>query len=464
MKQRLNQLPPARHGIASVLAMLYLVLFSTLAIGFYAATTTIAETSNNYRKIAEAQNAADTGMQFIRYQLAMMSIPATTPQDQLFPAVVAQLSAQMNNTGNLAGGTIASDGTTIFIPGSTSQTISLDANNVRFRARVCQNGQQLRVIVNGYSSSGLKRSVQMDYSVAQRASAIFDYGVASKSAITMNGNVNISGLTNPAAGSVLSATYSTNTPLSMIGNCSVSGDVSLVNPNSNVSISSSSSIAGSTSASTYASHIHKGVEMPEFPTIDTSAFAPYATTVISAARPAGRSFSNIRIAANTNPSFAANTTITGVVYIETPNKVSFAGNLTLQGVVVVQNNPTGNTTTNTISFGGNVSMSGVETLPDSFGNLRTLTGSAVLAPDFAVSFAGNFGSVSGSIVASKMAFSGNAGGTITGSVINLDDTAMTFSGNDTIKIQSRGTNNFPAGVKFGSDYVPLADTYLEIIE
>ena len=464
MKIQPNRLPPPRRGIASVLAMLYLVLFSTLAIGFYAATTTLAETTCNYRRIAEAQNAAEAGMQFMRYQLAMMTIPATTPQNQLFAAVFTQLGTAMNNTGNLAGGTISSDGATIYIPGNTAQTISLDANNTRFRARVIQNGPQLRVIVNGYSSTGLKRSVQMDYSVAQRASAIFDYGVASKSAIGMNGNVTITGLTNPAAGSVLSATYSTNTPLTMIGNCSISGDVSLVNPNSNVSISSSSSIAGSSSASTYSSHIHKGVEMPEFPTVDTSPFVAYATNDITAARPAGRSFSNIRIKANTNPSFAANTTLTGVIYIETPNQVSFAGNLTIQGVVVTQNNPTGNTTTNSISFGGNVSMSGVETLPTSFGNLRTLTGSAVLAPDFAVSFSGNFGSISGSIIASKMAFSGNASGTITGSVINLDDTAMTFSGNDTIKIQSQGTNNFPAGVRFGSDYVPLSDTYLEIIE
>jgi hypothetical protein len=450
--------------MASVLAMLYLVLFSTLAIGFYAATTTLAETSTNYRRIAEAQNAAEAGMQFMRYQLAMMDIPATTPQNQLFSAVFNQLAAGLNNTGNLAGGTISSDGTTIYVPGNTSQTIALDANNTCFRARVFQNGPQLRVIVNGYSSTGLKRSVQLDYNIAQRASAIFDYGVASKSAISMNGNVSITGLTNPAAGSVLSATYSTNTPLTMIGNCSISGDVSLVNPNGNVSISSSSSVAGSSNPATYASHIHDGVEMPEFPTIDTSLFAPYATTNLTDSKPKAKSFSNIRIKANTNPSFAANTTITGVVYIETPNQVSFAGNLTLQGVVVVQNNPTGNTGTNSITFGGNVSMSGVQTLPASFGGLRQLTGAAILAPDFAVNFSGNFGSISGSIIASKMSFSGNAGGTVTGSVINLDDTAMTFSGNDTIKIQSQGTNNYPAGVIFGSDYVPLPDTYLEIIE
>ena len=33
-----------RHGITSILAMLYLVLFSTLAIGFYTATTTVSYT------------------------------------------------------------------------------------------------------------------------------------------------------------------------------------------------------------------------------------------------------------------------------------------------------------------------------------------------------------------------------------------------------------------------------------
>jgi hypothetical protein len=454
-----------RSGMASVLAMLYLVLFSTLAIGFYAATTTSGQTSDNYRRIAEAQMAAESGMQFVRYQLAMMDIPAATPPDQLFATAYTQLCNNMNNTGNLGTNTVGLSGSTIYIPSNTSQTITL-GNNLTFHARIVeqQNGQQLRVIVNGFGTSGLKRTLQLDYAVAQRASAIFDYGVASKSAITMNGNVKIQGKTNATDGSVLSATLSTNTPLSMIGSCAISGDVSMVNPNANISVSSSSSIAGSTNPATYASHVHVGVDSPEFPTIDTTAFVPYATNNITVSHPAGKNFSNIRIKANANPSFASNTTIQGVIYIETPNKVSFGGNLTLQGVIVTQNNPTGDTSTNTLSFAGNVSASGVQTLPASFGNLRNLTGAAILAPDFAVSFGGNFGTIGGSIIASKMSFSGNAGGTVIGSVINLNDTAMTLAGSSDIIIQSQGTSQFPAGVKFGSNYAPLPGTYLETTE
>src|SRR4029453_8646299 len=144
------------------------------------------------------------------------------------------------------------------------------------------------------------------------------------------------------------------------------GNVSFVNPNAAPVISSTATIAGlSPGQPGFNDVIHKGVQAPEFPVIDTSGFAgfrPAAGTtgpsVITTANPTGTFFKNIRIKAGTNPIFNANTTIQGVVYIEQPNYVKFNGGATIQGVIVTStdgnNNETANLTTNVVEFKGGV--------------------------------------------------------------------------------------------------------------
>jgi hypothetical protein len=117
-----------------------------------------------------------------------------------------------------------------------------------------------------------------------------------------------------------------------------------------------------------------------------------------------------------------------------------------------------------MTFAGNITHKGVETLPDSgvFAGLPKLTGSFMLAPTFDVVMKGNTNNVGGTIVTSQLDITGAAGANVKGTVINLDDTAVNLTGNSDIVISSSGTTNYPAGVIFGSHYMPLPDTYQEI--
>src|SRR5688572_16809991 len=90
-----------RRGIASVMAMLFMVVFSALALGFYAATTTASQVANNEKRSVSAQAAAESGIQFLRYHLAAMEIPPGLNNDQLFDEVEAQLETRLNNTPNM---------------------------------------------------------------------------------------------------------------------------------------------------------------------------------------------------------------------------------------------------------------------------------------------------------------------------------------------------------------------------
>jgi hypothetical protein len=75
---------------------------------------------------------------------------------------------------------------------------------------------------------------------------------------------------------------------------------------------------------------------------------------------------------------------------------------------------------------------------------------------------GNFGTINGSIIADKISMTGNAGGTVMGSVIGLQNNVMSVNGSSDITIASTGTSNFPAGVYFSQHFVPLQDTYEEV--
>src|SRR5207249_4091319 len=110
---------------------------------------------------------------------------------------------------------------------------------------------------------------------------------------------------NDAMGSVLSATTSTYTPLSMTGSAKISGDFSTTLDSPNLSVGSNCTIAGyRASASDFIDHVHTGIPDVEFPIVDTAAFTPFVpakgTTgpqVITVSNPSGTTFKNIRIKA-----------------------------------------------------------------------------------------------------------------------------------------------------------------------
>src|SRR5947209_18574863 len=90
----------APKGLASLLAMPFLVLFSVLAIGFFGACTISSQIARNDRARAQAQSAADGGMQFVRYQLGAITIDPSVTDSVLLDAVATELGKRLNGTGN----------------------------------------------------------------------------------------------------------------------------------------------------------------------------------------------------------------------------------------------------------------------------------------------------------------------------------------------------------------------------
>src|SRR5688572_10344231 len=118
-----------RRGATAVLAMLYLVLFSTLALGFYAATTTAVQVSNNDSQVSRAFLASESGLDFMRYHLAHVSIGAfsTDVTTELTNDLKDRLEPTPNMilSGNGTGLTVAASGTVFNIPAEPGKWIKL---------------------------------------------------------------------------------------------------------------------------------------------------------------------------------------------------------------------------------------------------------------------------------------------------------------------------------------------------
>lgn len=169
MDARQNRAPSVlacRRGSASVLAMLYLVLFSTLAVGFFTATTMSTQISKNERDMEVARLAADSGLTYMRLQLGAMNLPLGTNSANLLTNVAGQLGSAFNGTSNMGTNTVAVTNGIIYIP-SASGFITVDSTSgAKFRAAITQvsNSTTLVVTCRGFSSSGtVSSAVQLQF-------------------------------------------------------------------------------------------------------------------------------------------------------------------------------------------------------------------------------------------------------------------------------------------------------------
>jgi hypothetical protein len=454
---------------------LYLILMTTLAVGFYALTTTTARLGNNDERIARALLAADAGMEFTRYHMASVAIPAATPADQLFDTLFSQLGSRLNNTDNMPAGcpliSRSGDGNTIYIP-AQNKYIALDGSGSAFRAEIRKvgNGQTVQAFVFGKHQTAettSSRCIHMDFGNASTPSSVLGYGLATKGTVSLSSTAHVSSAT-AGWGSVLSTSAAAN-PITMTSGL-ISGDVSMSSAGT-INWSESPQVASLAPADWDGppSHVHPGVAAPAFPAIDTSAYEDYlnahSPTIISTS-PTDTTFTNVRIAAGADPTFPAGTTLQGVVVIETPNRVTFAGSATLQGVIVVANSAAGATELNpnhSITFNGSLSAADVTSLDSSFADLKSLGGGAIiLAPTFAVTFSGSSNSLGGSMAASKLAMTGSACANVSGCLIILDDQPTALSDNAGVTITAKAPSGGITGMRFDSHYDPRASSYDEV--
>ena len=387
------------------------------------------------------------------------------PQGQWFE----ELQSQLLSGGILPNGMNAypvenEDGEITTVAIGTSSPVILDSDK-SFTAEVWDSGDRINIRVAG-NAHGIERKIQGSFIYGEKPEpySVFDFGVATKGPLVLSGNILLYGVNISVESDVYIESLNYNQALEIIGNSQIAGDVKIVNEVGFVTLQGGKAGIGTdengdivTGIEAIQNHVEIGVEETNFPIPNASHFEPYVTGVTidsSTDLSTMTTLDNVRIAAGTNPTFSADTQINGVLFIEQPNTVDFGGNADITGIIVGDGDYTDNSGTNTITFRGSVSSSSAAELPESFNaDLREETGTFMMAPGFAVSMGGSFGTLNGCIAANGVEFFGNAGGVIGGSVLNYSDEPMILSGNSDLSFNRTGDVEVPDGFDIIEDFI-----------
>lgn len=465
-----------RRGLAALLAMLYMILFSTLAIGFYAVTTTGVQVVANEKRTSTAMLAAESGMEMIRYHLAQVVVGRDVPEAEIMNTIYTGLSDALDGTGNMSGNTVGMpDSNTVSIPVEANQYITCDDSGARFRATIAKSGMRLLVTVEGrHGDLSVTRTIRLGYQLRAIENAVFQFGVAALGKIELGDEFDLTGDEDAGIGRDI---YSHNIdekkePIKIKKKATINGEVYLRQSDAKVKLDKDVRIGGIRGDDpAVQTKIHRGyADGPEFPTIDRSEFEQFATTTYSKKlfHPTKKETYyavNTRIPRNTNPKFDKKTVFEGVVMIEMPNEVVFEKETEVRGIIVVipSSNPKDyKDEKNKIEFKSGADLYGIETLPVNASfpqEMHDLGGASIIAPDTKVKFSGKSGAWGGTIIAKDLEFSGHSGGKITGSIISYGDVKL--KGKSSLNLKPPA-NWSPAGLRFTSIYVPDPSTYEEV--
>ncbi len=436
-----------QRGAVLIISMIFILIFSALAISMATISGTNVQIADNQHKVNNAFVSAESGFEIMKYWLNRVDIPDSTEPTDIISAIKDSLlnDPEFKELSNIP---LNCNGSQITI----SSVTLFSTDNTSFSAVLSQlNDDTVLLDVTG-SNGQISRTIRVNYNIESYTSPIFNFGLATKGPLHINGNPSLTGVNSPQEASIYIESQNDDLALDINGNSDLDGDVSIVNADAQVNIHGNVSIGGESGQAAIDNHIFIGVDAAEFPTPETEHFRQYATgdIVDSSTNTNGNiTFTNAIVLPGSDPTFSGNTEINGILFIETPNKVKFTGNLTIRGIIVANGDVNSPSEQNKLTFTGNVNTYPVSQLPEEpeFDALRQETGSLILAPGFSASFRGNFSTLDGSIAVSGIEFTGNAGGTIKGTVINYYDTPTILKGNVNLNFDRSDSTDAPAGFK-----------------
>ena len=434
------------NGIVLLSCLAFVCLFSAFAVSMATMSITNVRIANNRQKANKALNSALSGLEVTRYWLKGIQIPGSVGPSQRLYAVNTALNNKLTaqsisniNTSYSSGYNLVNISNVTLNP-STNQT---------FSAIISQpDADTIQLTITGRCGE-FSKQISTNFEFGTIGNSVFDFGVASKGPLIMSGQAEIDAVNLAIEASVyIEGTNISGDAFSITNNASVAGDVTIANEYGTYSIGSRSSVGGA-SGNDALDHIFVGADYVEFPTPQPTYFSQFATGAVMDTPDDWDNhdtLNNVTIAAGTNPTFASDVTINGVLFIEYPNTVTFAGKSVINGILV-GNGPINNEQgSSSINFSGQVICNSVSVLnPLIFGDVTQETGTFICAPGFNLDFSGQANQISGAIAANGISFTGQAGGTVNGSIINYSTTPMDMSGQSTLLFNRSGVETDPSG-------------------
>jgi len=168
----------SRRGAAAVLAMLFLTMFTTLALAMYSSSTLNVQSAHNLSDVDRARGSAESGLRWMQYRFLKMTRPKTTignidadAAEGLWPALTASIQSDFNALLTSTERTVTANGSTL-----TTASVRVDDSSAAFSLRIQQHPFNLadpldarfvRVTSTG-TYRGSSRSMSMDFKIDKK--------------------------------------------------------------------------------------------------------------------------------------------------------------------------------------------------------------------------------------------------------------------------------------------------------
>lgn len=477
-----------RHGTATVVAMIFMVILVALAAGVGATAMSSIQVSRNEQSIQQSLAAAESGMQVIKSFLTRAKLAGTvTPGDAMQPLYYALY--------DIAPETFVAEGSPkplLIKMGSAAAPVRLhpSPNNAGFYAvlypSTARDPNVMDIVAQVVGTDGITGTRRALYALFRQTAStpvpyMFGYGMYSRGGIYGAGGAQIRGDYLLASVRSTLATSSTQRSIILDGNVVSDGGAMVRDSSSQAQIGNNIRLGASLMSDTEwgllsnsqqrqwnASHT-KVEPAPAEPTFNPNFFSPYATgPQVSATQPfPAAGGKNIRIKAGTGTTASpltinvnSSTLLEGIVYIESPNNVVFTGSGgRFNCAFIVEGSGTTGSVTDTLSFSGNNTF--VPLAPSDIA-----AGYAILAPRANLSLAGGT-QYDGNVIGWKIRLTGGTELNINnGSVISYDQTPAStnvggtvIDGNTIVRFRRDGRYLAPTNGMNGGDLAPPANRW-----
>ena len=339
----------SQRGFALIISMIFILIFSAMAVSMASLSGTNAQIANNQRFTNQARAAAESGLEAMRFWLSRFQMPSSTPLSDYFDTVINNLQSDLaaNQVSNIV---VSNNG----LIGS----VMLDSvKECSYSSRLYidpANPTVLQVTITGIAGD-MTRRVGTCFTIAPYEYPIFNFGMATKGALHFPQNPTLSGANHFWEADIYIESMNDSVALFAGGNINLDGDISIGNPLGSTDFQQDVIIAEEHGQSAIDNHVFIGVDPVEFPVADTAHFQQYTTgsTIDSLTDTTSHiTLTNSTISAGTNPTFEGNVIIEGILFIESPNIIVFNSNVQLNGLIVGDGGVI-NQGTNAITFRGN---------------------------------------------------------------------------------------------------------------
>ena len=186
-----------RRGAAAVLAMMFLMLMTTLTLAMYAMSSSNVQSASNLADVTRAQGAAEAGVRWMAYRFAHMARPKTTVgnitqtvANSLWPsiqtAIVDDITTSANKMLNSAERPVTTTSTSL----STS-SISTETNGPTFTVNVKQDPSDATQLI--VTSTGQYRAATRSVSMTFKIDKKIKFAIVGKVPVQLGRNTIVEG-------------------------------------------------------------------------------------------------------------------------------------------------------------------------------------------------------------------------------------------------------------------------------